>query len=105
VRITVSRSGGVTGVTRRWVVDTEGPDSSDWLVLVDACPWEEHLDDPPQPDRYVYVILTDAHEARLPEQRIAGPWRELVDRVRSAGRPEPARRRDTEDRPDDNPGA
>ncbi|WP_227496900.1 protealysin inhibitor emfourin [Planctomonas psychrotolerans] len=92
MRIVVSRSGGFSGLTRRWVVDTDGPESSDWHLLVDACPWDEQVDDPPQPDRYFYIIVANAHEARLPEQQVEGPWRTLVDRVRSAGNPVPPTR-------------
>jgi hypothetical protein len=86
MRVVVARSGGVTGIAVRWVVDlSDGPDYSDWVVLIDACPWDDEEDDEPGPDRFVYLILANGRRATLPEQRVRGPWRELVDRVRAAG--------------------
>ena len=54
-------------------------------MLLDACPWDDEQDEEPEPDRFVYLILADGRRATLPEQRVRGPWRELVDRVRAAG--------------------
>ncbi len=86
MRVVVARSGGVTGIAVRWVVDLgDGPEYSDWVVLIDACPWDDEEDDPPAPDRFVYLIRANGRRATLPEQRVQGPWRELVDRVRAAG--------------------
>jgi hypothetical protein len=92
MRVVVSRSGGVTGIAVRWVVDlVDGPEYSDWIVLIDACPWDDEQDDPPGPDRFVYLIRANGRRVTLLEQRVQGPWRELVDRVRSAGTQERGR--------------
>jgi hypothetical protein len=92
MRVVVARSGGVTGIVVRWVVDLgEGPEYSDWIVLIEACPWDDEPDDPPAPDRFLYLIRANGRRVTLPEQRVQGPWRELVDRVRAVGTPERGR--------------
>jgi hypothetical protein len=92
MRVIVSRSGGVAGIAVRWVVELgEGPEYSDWVVLIEACPWDDEPDDPPAPDRFVYLIRANGRRVTLTEQRVQGPWRELVDRVRATGTPERGR--------------
>lgn len=111
LRITVTRSGGVAGLSPRWTVEAEQePDVAEWLALVDSCPWEEEdTDDDHGADRFVYTIRVlmqptetggDEHQdddrrrvvaaeergARIPEKRLDGPWRELVDRVKDTSR-------------------
>lgn len=108
LRITVARSGGVAGMSPKWRIEaSEENDVDSWLSLVESCPW-----DAPDPadgsgesgadgggasgaDRFVYTIrvLVDApdepeveHGARVPEQHLDGPWRDLVDRVKDASR-------------------
>ena len=89
--VTVQRTGGFAGLTRSWQVDVEAePDTVSWLVLIDGLPWASTPSsaDGVQPDRFVWVIVVEAQpvrEAALPEQQLTGPWRELVDRVRTAG--------------------
>jgi hypothetical protein len=89
--VTVQRTGGFAGLTRSWRVDVEAePDTESWLVLIDGLPWASTPSsaDGGQPDRFVWVIVVEAQpvrEAALPEQQLTGPWRELVDRVRTAG--------------------
>jgi hypothetical protein len=86
--VTVQRSGGFAGLTRTWQVDVDAePDTESWLVLLELVPWAEAPapTQPVQPDRFVWVIsagTTPAKKAKLPEQQLTGPWRELVDRVR-----------------------
>ena len=91
MKVTVTRSGGFAGIAVRWQVFVEKePDEDDWLVLLGNLPWDDVPQGPPQPDRYQYRIdcepveaATQAHrEAVIPEQKLTGPWRELVDRVR-----------------------
>jgi len=88
VRIEVSRSGGFAGITRTWVVQVEEtPDPAAFLLLVEACPWDDPEPAPSGADRYVYELNAGEHTATLPEPAVQGPWRELVDQVRhfSAG--------------------
>ncbi len=85
MKITVTRSGGIAGLTREWVVRVEeqgDPDS--WLRLVEQLPWQERHRSAPQPDRYIYRIGVSRRRITLPEQDLTGPWRQLVDRVRDA---------------------
>jgi len=88
--VTVQRTGGFAGLTRTWRVDVEAePDTESWLVLIDGLPWSSApgADDGSQADRFVWVIVAETQpvrEATLPEQQLTGPWRELVERVRSA---------------------
>ncbi|MCS5719941.1 hypothetical protein N1027_17560 [Herbiconiux sp. CPCC 205763] len=101
LRITVARSGGIAGIGPTWsVTASEEADVDSWLSLVESCPW-----DPPETaeagaagdgrpigggaDRFVYTIrvflpTAEERDARVPEQRLDGPWRNLVDRVKDA---------------------
>lgn len=93
VAILVARSGGIAGITRRWHVQPPGEEVERWVVLVDRCPWEEG----PGPstnsgtggaDRFVWRIEARLrrvhHEQVIPDERLSGPWRDLVDAVRDA---------------------
>ncbi len=106
MKITVVRSGGFAGLTRRWVVIVDQqPDRDAWIGLVRDLPWDLPHHTPPRPDRFVYRIRVSRRQVTMPEQELSGPWRELVDRVKaraddagpgSAGQPsgapdEPAR--------------
>jgi len=106
LRITVTRSGGIAGLSPRWTVEAEAePDGAEWLALVDSCPWDdEGADVDTGADRFVYTIrvlmqppeadkaespvdqttptVPEERGARIPEKKLDGPWRELVDRVK-----------------------
>jgi len=98
--VTVQRSGGFAGLTRTWQVDVDAePDTESWLVLLDLVPWSEAPapTQPVQPDRFVWLIsagTTPAKKAKLPEQQVTGPWKELVERVREASDAERAQPHD-----------
>ncbi|WP_429461876.1 protealysin inhibitor emfourin [Microbacterium sp. ZKA21] len=95
--IVVVRSGGFAGLRREWRVDAGDDDADRWRVLVEACPWDDDSaasEPTPAPgpppraaDRYVWIIRALTPEQRLetelPEPALTGPWRELVDAVRS----------------------
>jgi hypothetical protein len=105
MKVTVTRSGGFAGLARRWQVFVERePDEESWILLLRRLPWDEVAQEPAQPDRYLYRInceprktaendvsgaqerrepvIAEPREVVIPEQRLTGPWRELVDRVR-----------------------
>jgi hypothetical protein len=110
LRITVTRSGGVAGLSPRWTVEAEAePDVAEWLALVDSCPWDdEGADAETAADRFVYTIRVlmqpaeagadqpradeatpiapEERGARIPEKKLDGPWRELVDRVKDTSK-------------------
>ncbi len=89
VVIRVIRTGGIAGMRRAWRVETRDVDA--WEPIVRACPWDRVENATPEPDRFVWLIEVRAPEpsrtAMLPEREVDGPWRELVDRVRSEGEP------------------
>ena len=83
MRVVVSRSGGIAGITRTWAVLVEQtPDPESLELLIEACPWDEPDPVDPQADRYVYQFQAGDRFAVLGEPAVQGPWRELVDRVR-----------------------
>jgi hypothetical protein len=90
----VYRSGGLAGLRLMWHVEVdEQPDRDDWYILIRRIPWNQPPPVPPEPDRYIYRIRCEPHEATLAERQLTGPWRELVERVRDTTEP---RRSDTD---------
>ncbi|MRG61389.1 hypothetical protein GE115_16150 [Agromyces sp. CFH 90414] len=86
--VSVSRSGGIGGLRLVWEVDLDRePDRESWEVLLHDIPWDEVPPAPPEPDRFIYRIRCEPHEATLAERQVTGPWRELVDRVRARSEP------------------
>ena len=83
LNVTVVRTGGIAGGRREWAAS--GP-REEWLPLVEACPWRSVPSDPASRDRFVYRITVSAppRRATVPEGALIGPWKALVDRVRSA---------------------
>ncbi|MBM7828915.1 protealysin inhibitor emfourin [Microbacterium aurum] len=90
VAVTVSRSGGIAGMTRRWAVQSQSAeDAAQWRALVEACPWDEcDSARPTGADRFAWSVratLPDAsRHADLTEDQASGPWRTLIDAVREA---------------------
>ncbi|MET3718399.1 MULTISPECIES: protealysin inhibitor emfourin [unclassified Arthrobacter] len=94
MKISVERTGGIAAMTRLWTVTAETERAkSEWQPIVEACPWDavpktlraaaaEAADS--QPDRFIYAIRAGQRRAALPEQRVTGPWRVLVDSTRAA---------------------
>ncbi|MBN9178451.1 MAG: hypothetical protein J0I43_13955 [Microbacterium sp.] len=90
VTVTVERSGGIAGMTRRWTVVAPPADPAPWLRLVEDCPW----DDPAPPtahraaDRFSYRVSARVpgaeHRAEIAESDASGPWRDLIDAVRAS---------------------
>ncbi|HKH07551.1 MAG TPA: protealysin inhibitor emfourin [Agromyces sp.] len=91
----VSRSGGLAGLRLTWHVRIDDqPDRDDWYLLIEEIPWGVPPV-PPEPDRFVYRIRCEPHEATLAERQLTGPWRKLVDRVQEAAEPERGGRRES----------
>src|SRR3546814_14189981 len=90
VVVTVIRSGGIAGRRRQWRAEPAPDDTPRWKTLVDRCPWDDAGGDTAgAADRFVWLIrVADGHipprEAELPDSRLDGPWRELVEAVRAA---------------------
>ncbi|MFE5409921.1 hypothetical protein [Microbacterium sp. NPDC056569] len=114
VEVDVARTGGIAGITRRWSAQPPAAEASEWISLIDRCPWSdivttssEDADDEPErsaapprpalrradpvPDGFVWFIRatwsgTDTREAELPDDEVVGAWRELIDAVRDWSR-------------------
>ncbi|MFF2488370.1 hypothetical protein ACFVSU_18340 [Microbacterium sp. NPDC058062] len=112
VEVDVARTGGIAGMTRRWSAQPPEAEASEWITLIDRCPWseagsavDEELGDEvaaapprpaarrrePMPDGFVWFIRatwsgTGPLEAELPDDEVVGAWRELVDAVRDWSR-------------------
>lgn len=86
MRVTVVRSGGFAGLRATWEVRVEEqPDRREWRELVESLPWDDAPSEAPgEPDRFVYRITCEHHEAVLGERALVDPWRAFVDRVRAA---------------------
>ena len=41
VEVEVARTGGIAGITRRWSAKPLEAEASDWIALIDRCPWDE----------------------------------------------------------------
>ena len=92
IAVTVTRTGGIAGLRRTWRAQPDTAESSQWIALIDGCPWDAA--DPARPipptgaDRFVWHVDARcgdaAREAALADPEVQGPWRELIDAVRSA---------------------
>ena len=85
MKVIVSRSGGTAGIRRTWEVRVdEQSDALSWADFLGSLPWTEVTDSDPVPDRFLYRIRCAPHEVVLAEPEVAGPWRDLIDRVQAA---------------------
>lgn len=106
VSVTVARSGGIAGMTRRWAAAAPPGDPQTWTRLVDECPWDQCGDDgaaaarattsaPPRgADRFTWSVEAvvgggSPRRAALREGDASGPWRTLIDAVREAAASSP----------------
>ena len=91
VVIAVVRTGGIAGIRRQWRVEPDPADAPEWLTMVDSCPWDDDTDDESTgADRFVWLIRvrtpSEKRERELPDSALDGPWRDLVDAVRTAAK-------------------
>ncbi len=88
VAVTVVRSGGVAGITRRWGVDADPTEAERWIALIVDCPWDDLPAEQTGADRFVWTVEATLpeteHRADLGEREVTGPWRALIDAVRAA---------------------
>jgi len=85
--ILVVRSGGFAGLTREWRVSSTDHPEIDWVRLVEACPWDAVSPPDQTRDQFVWRIEAQARVTRwratLPDSRVRGAWRTLVDEVKA----------------------
>lgn len=88
VVVAVVRSGGIAGIRRQWRVEPEPAETSEWIAMIDNCPWDADADADAGADRFVWLIRartpSERRERELPDSALDGPWRDLVDAVRAA---------------------
>jgi len=91
VLIEVSRSGGVAGMTRRAVIDTDArEDAEEWVALASTVRGV-----PPaaatsgMADAFTWSIRVDTEHTVVPDGALTGPLRELAERALREGRPPP----------------
>jgi len=89
VRITVVRTGGFAGLARRWSIAPPPQEEPVWADRIEACPWGHTAPAPPSgADRFCWEVAAvrggEEHHAELADQDVDGPWRALIDAVRSA---------------------
>lgn len=41
VEVDVARTGGIAGMTRRWTAQPPEGEASEWISLIDRCPWHD----------------------------------------------------------------
>ena len=92
VAVTVTRTGGFAGLRRTWHAQADTSEAPQWIALIEGCPWDAA--DPTRPipptgaDRFMWHVDARcgdaAREAALADPEVQGPWRELIDAVRSA---------------------
>lgn len=86
--IAVARSGGIAGISRRWLVEPDPAEAAEWITMIEGCPWDAAAATAPGADRFMWVIRvrtpSDRLEQELPDSELDGPWRKLVDAVRAA---------------------
>ena len=94
VVVRVERTGGIAGLRREWTAEPPPDEAPRWIGLIEGCPWDAADDSATTgADRYQWRIVArladePPRRAELPDDRLQGPWRELVDQVRAFGRPE-----------------
>lgn len=90
----VVRTGGLAGLTREWTAEPPSVDAPHWDSLIEECPWDAVAQ--PQPvrgaDRFAWRISArraddPPRRAELADGDLRGPWRALVDEVRSFDAP------------------
>jgi hypothetical protein len=80
--VTIRRTGGIAGISRRWSV-TVDPEEPSWRELLGRLPWDERPAPQDGVDRYVYIVTCEPRTVEIPEHGLTGAWRDLLERVRA----------------------
>lgn len=89
LRIEVLRTGGIAGITKRGVVETDEPE---WRSLVEAArPYlaDQQSGGPTVSDArdvFVWNVSVDEHSCRVGDSALTGPLRDLAERALREGR-------------------
>lgn len=92
--VVVVRTGGIAGMRREWRAEREGEEATALLELIHQCPWDQTGSEPDGADRYQWHVTArcrskDELDAALSETDVDGPWRALIDEVRTLTAPRP----------------
>ncbi|MFC5762683.1 protealysin inhibitor emfourin [Actinacidiphila bryophytorum] len=86
MRIEVTRSGGLAGLTRHAVLDTaDHPDAGHLHALAEAALAPSGANRPPYPDGYSYTITTGTATVHCADGDLTPPQRDLIARVLAEG--------------------
>lgn len=91
VVVRVVRTGGIAGLRREWRVEAGVDEATRWSALIEDCPWEGEAAVPASgADRFVWRIDARCADrpprtAEVSDAALTGPWRALVEEVRSQG--------------------
>jgi len=101
VKIEITRSGGMAGLTRRWSLEVSPTEVEQrWLPLAEAKAEVSDGDAPSagaanpagiQRDAFTYRIAIGRIEVYLAERQLEDPWRELIERALAADTSEPGK--------------
>jgi len=80
ITITITRTGGFAGITRQWTLQM---DAEEWRSLLASSAPSPRARPDQSADRFVYRIRGGRRSLVIPDSRLDGPWRELVDRART----------------------
>ena len=77
---------------RTWRAQPDTTQSPQWIALIDGCPWDAadpgRAIPPTGADRFFWQVDArcgeSARQAALADPEVQGPWRDLIDAVRSA---------------------
>lgn len=89
LRIEVSRTGGVAGMSKRGVVETDAPE---WQSMVEAA--QPYIADQQATesvesnvrDTFVWKVSVGEHSCRVGDSALTGPLRDLAERTLREGR-------------------
>ncbi|MBY4130741.1 hypothetical protein HQO83_20315 [Rhodococcus fascians] len=89
LRIEVLRTGGIAGMSKRGVIETDEPE---WQSLVEAA--RPYLAEPPPPepadsqarDTFTWSVSVGEQSCRVGDSALTGPLRDLAERALREGR-------------------
>ena len=91
VTVTVTRTGGIAGLRRKWRAEAGEDDADTWIALIGECPWDavQLQRFAAGADRFMWSIDAqcgpdEQRQAELADSDVQGPWQELIDAVREA---------------------
>jgi hypothetical protein len=79
ITVTITRTGGFAGISRQWTVQL---DAEEWRSLLASGAPSASSGPDHSADRFVYRIRGGRRSLVIPDSRLDGRWRALVERAR-----------------------